>query len=464
MTANELHPEILSQLPFSPNPLQSDLSLRLAAFVSGVSGTDAFILNGYAGTGKTSLGGALIRALKKFRKKTVLLAPTGRAAKIAAGMGGGHASTIHRRIYHQDTNSQDGKIVLSPNRDSDTLFIVDEASMISDDGTSYGSLLKHLVNHIMSKPGNRILFMGDLAQLPPVGQSESHAMNPLRLRELGLTPETFTLDLPERQHIGSGILRNATNFRHKLFHPNANNGEPIPICATGFPDIEIVSSYDLADVLSSSWSSVGIEETIIITRSNRRANNFNSAIRNTVMMAEEPLQKGDRLVISKNDYYWSKKNNLKNLIANGETCIVTHVGRAEKMYGRYFSEVDLRIPSEDVEITAFLMLRSLISEGPSVPREELNRMYQVALSMQSEVEGASFSLLAEDPYINALQAKYAYCVTCHKAQGGQWRHVYIDMGSIPPDAMTEDFWRWLYTAVTRTTEKVFFINPTLPVR
>lgn len=463
MTYDGLFQEILRNLPFQPNPIQLDLARRFAAFASGGTATNAFVLNGYAGTGKTSLGGALIKALASFRKKTVLLAPTGRAAKVAAVMGNGRASTIHRRIYHQDPASAQESVVLSPNRDQDTLFIVDEASLLSDDGSMSSSLLVHLVRHVISRPGNRLLFMGDLAQLPPVGQSESRAMNPLRLSELGLSPETFTLDLPERQQIGSGILRNATNFRNKLFHPESNNGQPIPIVASDFPDVEVVSSYDLADTLSSSWSAVGMEETIIITRSNKRANNFNKAIREIVLMAEEPLQKGDRLVISKNDYFWSRKNKLKNLLANGETAIVTHVGRAEKMYGRYFSEVDLMLPSDNVEITAKLMLRSLVSEGPAVPREELNRMFNVALSMQPPEGADRLRLLAEDPYINALQAKYAYCVTCHKAQGGQWKHVYIDMGAIPSDAMEGDFWRWLYTAVTRSTEKVFFINPTLPV-
>ncbi len=463
MSADELHRELLAQLPFEPNSLQSDLARRLAAFASGESGADTFILNGYAGTGKTSLGGALIRALAKFRHKTVLLAPTGRAAKVAAGMGGGRASTIHRRIYHQDANSPDGGITLSPNRDQNTLFIIDEASLIPDSPSASRSLLLHLVRHVMSRPGNRMLFMGDLAQLPPVGQSESYAMSPARLAEFGLHPETFTLDLPERQHVGSGILANATNFRYKLFHPDSNNGNPVPIQITGFPDVSVVSTAELSDLLSESWSNVGIEDTVIITRSNKRANNFNQAIRNTVMMADEPLQKGDRLVISKNDYFWSRKNGLRNLLANGETAIVSHVGRAEKMYGRYFSRVDLQLPSEDAEISAVLMLRSLVAEGPSVPQDELNRLQDIAMSTMEGDHANRLSLLAEDEYLNALQAKYAYCVTCHKAQGGQWRHVYIDMGAIPPDAMTGDFWRWLYTAVTRATEKVFFVNPTLKV-
>lgn len=464
MSASDLHREILSRLPFSPNPLQSELIGRLARFVSGESGNNVFLLNGYAGTGKTSVGGALIRALAAFKKKTVLLAPTGRAAKVAVGMaGGGKASTIHRRIYHQDPNSSDGRIALSPNRDRDSLFIVDEASLIADDPLESRSLLVHLVRHIMSQPGNRILFIGDMAQLPPVGQTDSLAMSPDRLRRLGLSPETHTLDLPERQEHGSGILANAFAFRFHLGNPEVANGAVIPIQAAGYTDVAVISSNELADELSASWSKVGIEDTIIITRSNKRSNNFNSAIRNLVMMAEEPLQSGDRLVISKNDYYWSRINRLKNFLANGETALVTHVGRPEKKYGRYFVDVDLHIPADEVDISAKLMLRSLVSEGPSISREEMARLYEVALSRQGGEEGERMRLLAEDPYLNSLQAKYAYCVTCHKAQGGQWRHVYIDMGAIPPDAIGPDFWRWLYTAVTRATDKIFFINPCLPV-
>lgn len=455
MLSSDLYSAVISRLPFSPNIAQNELLGRLCRFVAGESECPVFILNGYAGTGKTSVAGALIQALKSMRRRTVLLAPTGRAAKVAAQMGDGVSSTVHRRIYHPDVT---GNIALSPNRDSDTLFILDEASLLADSDIPSRSVLSHLMRHVFSKPHNRLLMIGDLAQLPPVGQTESRAMDPVRIAQLGLQAETFTLDIPERQARGSGILANATAFRYMMERPDS---EPVPIQITGYDDVEAVSSVDLPDTLSSSWAEVGKEETIIITRSNLRANDFNNAIRNLVLMAEEPLERGDRLVISKNDYFWSKANRMKTFLANGETVVVTHVSVPEKMYGRYFYDVELYVPAEDTEISAKLMIRSLMSAGPSVPQDEMARLQEVAASALPDHGPESMRALAEDPWLNALQAKFAYCVTCHKAQGGQWRHVYIDMTGIRPDAMTQEFWRWLYTAVTRARDKVFFINPPL---
>ena len=225
----------------------------------------------------------------------------------------------------------------------------------------------------------------------------------------------------------------------------------------------VVSSSERADFLSDSWSQVGQEETLIVTRSNKRANNFNRAIRNMVMYAEEPLQQGDRIVISKNDYYWSRVNKLSNFIANGETALVTWVGKTEKAYGRWYVDVELELPDVDTPVAAKIMLRSLVAEGPSVPREEMERLYnRVMAEYEGEISHKIKGAL-EDPYYNALQAKYAYCITCHKAQGGQWRHVYIDMGMIAPDAIGADFYRWLYTALTRATERVFLINPSVEI-
>ena len=227
--------------------------------------------------------------------------------------------------------------------------------------------------------------------------------------------------------------------------------------------MEAVSSADLADRLAASWSEVGQDETIIITRSNKRANNFNKAIRNMVMYAEEPLQQGDRLVISKNDYYWSRKNSLRNFLANGEVAEVAWVGKTEKAYGRWFADVELKLPDVETPVAAKIMLRSLAAEGPNIPRQEMERFYnRVMAEYEGEVSHKIKGAL-EDPYYNALQAKYAYCVTCHKSQGGQWRHVYVDMGMIASDAIGPEFYRWLYTAVTRATERLFLINPTIPL-
>lgn len=448
----------VSLLPFEPNAQQFALIHALSAFVQARGARDVFVLNGYAGTGKTSVMGAMVKAMRQSRIRTVLLAPTGRAAKVAAAMAQDRASTIHKRIFRGNSaDPSNTTFFLAENRDADTIFIIDEASLITDGGSFRASLLRQLTSHIYSAPGCAMVLVGDLAQLPPVGQSDSPAMNPDRLREIGLNPITFSLDLPVRQSAGSGILYNATVIRRFLF--GGLEKETFTISADRFPDVECVSTRDLADRLSESWAAVGQDETLIVTRSNRRANNFNRAIRNMVMYADSPLQQGDRIVIAKNDYYWSRINSLKNFIANGETAEVTWVGKNEKAYGRWFADVELRLPDNPQPVAAKIMLRSLVAEGPTVPREEMERLYNRVMAeyegeLSHKIKGA-----LEDPFYNALHAKYAYCVTCHKAQGGQWRHVYVDMGAIPPDAIGPDFYRWLYTALTRATEKVFLINP-----
>lgn len=450
-------------LPFEPLPTQRSLIFALSEFVASGGPRDVFVLNGYAGTGKTSVVGAMIKALDRLRRPVVVLAPTGRAAKVASRFSGHKASTIHRRLYRPSPSDPTGRSwFVAPNEAKDTLFIVDEASLISDFSTDRGGgLLQILVRYVYSAPGCRMLLVGDEAQLPPVGQSESTAMNHDRLRALGLNPLGFTLDIPVRQMAGSGIIHNATVVRQALFSPPPSGVATLDL--SDFNDVSAVSSADLADALADSFASVGEEETLIVTRSNRRANNFNHAVRNMVMFAEEPLERGDRVVISKNDYFWGRRNKTTTLIANGDTAEVTWVGKTDKAYGRYFTEVELRL-SDGAVVTAQVMLRSLVCEGPSIPRAEMERFYANVMSayegeLSEKIKGAM-----EDPYYNALQVKYAYCVTCHKAQGGQWRHVYIDMGGIAPDAMGPEFYRWLYTAITRATERVFFINPTLPVR
>ena len=451
----------LSTLPFTPHPDQQKLLNKLSDFVENGASNGVFVLNGYAGTGKTSMVGAFIKALKACRRKVVVVAPTGRAAKVAQSFSGHPASTIHKLLYRGNSlDPGNTTFFIARNTTPDTTFIVDEASMISDAPDSSGrSLLFHLARYVYSCPGCRMILVGDEAQLPPVGQTSSMAMNFERLRQMGLNPTGHSLDMPVRQAAMSGIIHNATYMRQKLFYPDSD--APDAIFVKEFPDVVAISSEDLAESLATSHALVGEDETLIITRSNKRANNFNRAIRNIVMYAEEPLERGDRVVISKNDYYWGKQNNLEGFIANGETAEVTWVGKTEKAYGRYFTDVELRFVSDGRIVGAKAMLRSLVCEGPSIPRAEMERFYaRVMESYEGELSKKIKGAL-EDPFYNALQMKYAYCVTCHKAQGGQWKHVYIDMGGIAPDAMTEDFYRWLYTAVTRATEKVFFINPTL---
>lgn len=457
----QLETAVIANLPFVPYPQQSELIDVLSQYCIGYGPRDVFMLNGYAGSGKTSIIGALIRALASLGRHTVTLAPTGRAAKVAAGFSQGRASTIHRRIFRPESPEPGARYVLAPNNSTDTIFIVDEASLITDNPAAGASLLAQLIRYVYSGRNCTMILLGDIAQLPPVGQSDAPAMNPMRIKQLGLAPFTFTLGLTARQAGESGILANATYVRQLLLAPIA--GMKPMLFARGFDDVRIVSNSELADELSTSWAEVGVDGTIIITRSNKRANQFNMAIRNTVMMAEEPLQQGDRLVIAKNDYFWSSRNKMRNLIANGDGAVVDWVGKTEKAYGRYFTDVELTFPPDEQRVGAKIMLRSLMADGPSLPEAELDKFYTLVLSEQEGVLSEKIKATLEDEYYNALQAKYGYCVTCHKAQGGQWNHVYIDMGGIDPQSASDEaFLRWLYTAVTRATERVYFISPTIP--
>lgn len=459
-SAEKLYRAALATLPFTLLDQQDEVLKRMCLFAVSDTQGDVFVLNGYAGTGKTSLVGALIKALDASKRKTVVLAPTGRGAKVASGMSAHPAGTIHRRLFRPDMSDASGmRYVVAPNQSRDTLFIVDEASLIAD-SKGPDSLLAMLVKHVYSAPGCKMLLMGDEAQLPPVGQTTAYAMNPDRLRSLGLNPHCHVLDLAMRQDAESGIIHNATLMRHLLYHPDTQLQPCIDMA--GFKDVKVISSRELPDELAASYSSVGQEETLIITRANWRANDFNQAIRQQVFDYDSPVSRGDRLVITKNDYFWSKQNGRNGLIANGDMAEVTWTGRTEKVYGRYFTEVELQFADGRI-INAQLMLRSLMTKGSSIPREEMERFMNRIMADTEGVLSKKIAAALNSPYYNALQAKYAYCVTCHKAQGGEWKHVYIDMGGIDPDALGPEFYRWIYTAITRATQRVYFVNPTIPV-
>ena len=451
----------LEFLTYTPEDSQLQFLRTLAGFIARREPDGIFILNGYAGTGKTSLLAAMIRALKAEKIKTVVMAPTGKAAKVTEKFSGQKALTIHKKIY-RPTSMDPGSsaFILDRNRDSDTVFIVDEASMIPDGDASH-SVLHHLCRYVYSSPGCVLVFSGDMAQLPPVGQEESFAMNPDRLASLGLRATLFNLVKPMRQADSSGILHNATIIRNMLARFSMESPSPLPLPKfrlRPFADIVTVGGRDLADSISDSWSAVGRDETILITRSNYRANGYNSAIRSQVLYADGVIERGEKIVISKNDYYWSAVNKIEGFIANGETATVEWVGKREKAYGRWFIDVELRFSGIEQPVGAKIMLRSLNSEGPAIPRDEATRFYATVMDSKEGELSQKIKATLEDPFYNALQVKYAYCVTCHKAQGGQWKHVYIDLGGIAPENINSDFYRWLYTAVTRATEKLFLIN------
>ncbi len=461
VTAHSLYEGALRHLPFTPQPEQEEALRAMCNFIADSPAQGVFVLNGYAGTGKTSITAALLQAISEAKIPLALMAPVGRAAKVASNFSGLPASTIHKRLFRglsADPTNTD--FFIAHNNQPGTIFVVDEASLIADNiADPRKSLLAILVHHVYSAPGCKLILIGDTAQLPPVGQTTPMAMNPDRLKQLGLIPEVAILNTPVRQAAESGIVFNATLVRDFIFNPPKDR--ELRLKLSPFVDIKAISSDELADYLADSRSAVGEDQTILITRSNSRANRFNAAIRNMVLYADSPIQRGELLVISKNDYYWSKINKSSSFIANGDMAEVTWIGKTEKMYGRYFVDVELRMLSSGATLGAKLMLRSLQSEGPSIPRDEMIRFYNTVLALQEGELTERIRAVTNDPYYNALQAKYAYCITCHKAQGGQWADVYIDMSGIQAENMDTDFYRWLYTSITRATRCVYLINPTV---
>lgn len=465
MLYEALATQACNNLPYVPNAQQSELLLRLSRFILTGSDNEIFLLTGYAGTGKSSLVGALVKALTNLEHKTVLLAPTGRAAKVFAHYAGHAAYTIHRKIYRQQRFSPDMKGFLAGNNlHHDTLFVVDEASMINNTpGNDYygsGQLLDDLIEYVYNGNNCRLLLLGDTAQLPPVGQSASPALSPECLASYGLKVTAYELNEVARQTSESGILYNATLLR-KLMQEHKGDILPAPrLRLQGYTDVENLSGEFLIERLSDSYDHVGMDETIVITRSNKRAGIFNQGIRNQILYREEELTAGDMLLVAKNNYYWGKEYKEIDFIANGDIARVVRVRKYYEMYGFRFADVQLQFPDLDVELDVRILLDTLTSDAPALSRDENERLYTAILEDYAHIasQRERMQRLKADPWFNALQVKYAYGVTCHKAQGGQWRHVYIDMGYIDPQNLTLDFYRWLYTAMTRATEHIYFIN------
>lgn len=457
---------IMGQLPYEPTPQQIELIAALARFCSARTPSDSvFLLNGYAGTGKTSLCAALVRALNGVGIGTVLLAPTGRAAKVFSAFAQHPAYTIHRRIYSVGGNgiTQDRVLRLAENRSSNVVFIVDEASMIGGD-SSTSNLLEHLVHYVYSGVNCRLILLGDTAQLPPVGCEESPAMSAKVLHSLGLRVTRAILTATVRQAKDSGILYNATWLRRAM----RQNPLPVPkLWSTPFPDVEAVESTDLEEFISRSFAEKGIMDTILVTRSNRRATEFNMAVRSCILYKEEELGEDEVLLIGKNNYFWSKDVKGLDFIANGDMAVVEKVYGTEYRYDMHFADVRLNMPDRDITFDCKIMLDTLVSDEAAVKRQEMMELFErIVADPDDDTESVATRAAnaMKSPYFNALQVKYGYALTCHKAQGGQWAHVYVDLGYIPPEAMGMEFYRWLYTAVTRATKKLFLINPSVEVK
>jgi tRNA A37 threonylcarbamoyladenosine biosynthesis protein TsaE len=431
------------------------------------------ILRGSAGTGKTTLAGAIVRAMLTLKQKMILLAPTGRAAKVFSLNAGHPAYTIHRRIYRQKSAGDISSFNLNFNSNHDTLFIVDESSMIANQGygdSAFGSgcLLDDLMQFVYSGQNCRMVLVGDKAQLPPVGEDESPALMSDVIRAYGMKVYECDLNQVLRQSEDSGILWNATQIRGgDLIFPK--------IKFHGFPDIVNVPGDELIESLATSYSHAGMDETMVICRSNKRANIYNQGIRNTVLDREDELCRGDQLMIVKNNYFWVKGDTTNTyhpspntpsptpitFIANGDIAVVQRVRNIHELYGFRFAEVTMTLPDyDDYELTATVILDSLTTESPALSREQQEQLYNAVMEDYADVpqKVERIKKLKSDKYYNALQIKYAYAVTCHKAQGGQWAHVYVDQGYMTDDMLTPDYIHWLYTAFTRATEKLFLVN------
>ena len=515
MNIEELKYQILQQFGFPPTPEQAQALDVFVQFMTDSNPHAVMILRGSAGTGKTSLSGAIVRTLRAVRQKVMLLAPTGRAAKVFSLNSGMPAYTIHRRIYREKAFAGvDGQFNLNDNLYTDTLFMVDEASMIANlgsGGTTFGSgcLLDDLIHFVYQGRNDRLLLIGDKAQLPPVGEEESPALSAAMLQGYGLSVYECDLNEVVRQSQQSGILFNATRIRQMITHDDITQLPKIRF--SGFSDIRKMPGAELIEALGDSYHQVGLDDTIVVTRSNKRANIFNQGIRNMVLDREEELESGDMLMIVKNNYYWMEEerkkikeseerrvkseetafggrresqfnsltnhkvqssnlkvqskevqsNELPAFLANGDRAKVMKVSRRIDLYGFHFATLLLKFPDYDnYELEATVLLDTLTSEAPALTHDQQEQLFrQIEEDYQDiPLKADRMKAIRQDPYFNALQVKFAYAVTCHKAQGGQWSHVYVDQGYMTDDMLTPDYVHWLYTAFTRATEMLYLVN------
>lgn len=427
----------------------------------------AFVLRGYAGTGKTSVVSAMVRALEQLHQPFVLLAPTGRAAKVLSRYSGYSAYTIHKYIYRQNQLGVEA-FSLADNKHKQTMFIVDEASMISAsrDNSTFGSgnLLDDLIRYVYQGEGCHMLLLGDTAQLPPVGSDLSPALDSDYIAGFGLKVSDFTLTEVARQALDSGILSEATRIREGIGDLRLEIGD-CTIQANG-KDIVKLSGAEVVEQLERSYDEVGAEETLIITRSNKATNLYNQGVRARILWKEDELSSGDRLMVSKNNYYWTREYEQLDFLANGDSLEVVRLSNEHEMYGFRFVEASLRLVDYDWEIDALVWMDTLTTDSPEQNYEMQKQLFERIAEDYPEVKNKKerTKLIFESPYYNALQVRFAYAVTCHKAQGGQWKHVYVDSGMASEwlNELSEterlEYLRWLYTAVTRATEKIYLLR------
>lgn len=461
---------ILGEFPYSPTQGQEELIRKLASFITSTADQfPLFLLEGYAGTGKTTLVSALVNILPKAGYHSVLLAPTGRAAKVLSGYARKPAYTIHKRLYRPKMDAE-GAISLSliPNTLQSTVFIIDEASMIPDDtgtgepgGFQSRNLLEDLVQHVYSGSNCKMIFLGDTAQLPPVGIPRSPALDAERLRD------SFYLDLKKhcltdvvRQALQSGILSIATNLRNKI----GTTAPYLPLFGPGnhFPDVISIAGSEMMEALHQAYSAVGRQNTVVITRSNKRANQYNQAIRQRVLFHEQEFSAGDHLMVVRNNYFWLPEESKAGFIANGDIIEILRIRKTTEIYGFRFADVTIRMTDypDEPSLDVMILLDTLQSESPSLGNEESRKLFNEVMADYAEVKSRRKRLTSvkTNPYFNALQVKHAYALTCHKTQGGQWDVVFIEKGFLKEDQLDKEYLRWLYTAVTRASRKLYLVN------
>jgi exodeoxyribonuclease-5 len=460
-----IYKTIYAEFPFIPSSEQAVLLDRLAEFSTSLDEAPTFILKGYAGTGKTTLVSSLVKGLTKLSRKTVLLAPTGRAAKVFAQRSGRMALTIHKKIYRKETVTGGGvQLLVAPNLHTNTIFLIDEASMIADysqqnDGSiSSRNLLEDIIGYVFSGKNCKLIFIGDRAQLPPVGSDASPALDKDYLQNYFPRLTLWDMELKNvlRQAENSAILYNATALRSA-----PENSFP-KFTLPKNSDLFRIVGDELQDALESAYSDYGKDETIVITRSNKRANQFNQQIRGRILWMEDHINQGDQLMVVKNNYFWLDDKSDAGFIANGELISVERLGKEEHLYGFHFIEARVKLldyPKMD-SITVKLLLDVINEEAPNLPREKMKQLFFAVEEdyLWEKNKRKRYERIMADPYFNALQVKFAYAITCHKSQGGQWGCVFIDQGYLTEEMLDHNYFRWLYTAFTRPTEKLYLVN------
>lgn len=464
MLYNYLVHKIKENFPFEPTKDQLKVIELIAQFLLSKDAKEILLIKGYAGVGKTALIASVIQTMEQLKQSAVLLAPTGRAAKVFSSYANYPAFTIHKEIYRQKTQTDfQTDFSLDRNLKKQTTFFIDEASMISNQGYSdalfgTGYLLDDLISYVYSSDC-RIVLLGDPAQLPPVGEEESPALRKDYLSAYGLTVSEYSLTEVVRQVKDSGILANATALRQ---HIQAEQYLSLPeFCLKPYTDVKAITGSQLIESLSSAYQNEGMDETIVISRSNKRANIYNQGIRNTILYREEELSVGDRIMVVKNNYYWTEKIKEIDFIANGEILKVNRIRRIYELYGFRFADVLLSFSdSDDFEMEVKIILNTLYSEAPALSYTDNERLFKAVAEdyMDMPRKKDRFNKIKSDEHFNALQVKFSYAVTCHKAQGGQWENVYIDQGYMTQEYVNSDYFKWLYTAITRATKNVFLVN------